>query len=86
LIQARENYGAETILEIYRFNETPTTYTAFTALIYSDDTVAVKGLNDAITLSDARQLIEYLKTKGVKSIDMKRKGRWRSVNIEHFRH
>jgi hypothetical protein len=78
--------SAETIVEIYRFNETQTTYTAFTVLIYSEDTVVAKGLNDTVTLSDVRQLIAYLKTKGVKSIDMKRRGTWRSVNIENIRH
>lgn len=77
--------GAETIVEIYRFNETPTTYSAFTVLIYSDDSVTLKGLNDPISRSDAKQLIGYLKSKGIKSIDMKRRGRWRSVSIERFR-
>ena len=74
--------GAESIVELYRFNETPVTYTAVTTLIHIDEITFVKGLDATISKHDARELCDYLITKGKEQMIYKRGTRWKSVKLK----
>ena len=64
------------IIEIYRFNETSTTFSSSCVLIFNRDGVYIKGLYGKIGLEDARTLREYLRDCGVKEVRYeRRKGR-----------
>lgn len=73
--------AAETLVEIYRFGENAGAYTSFTLLVYEGDTVMAKGLAEKVTRDDAKELLTYLHTKGVKTIQFIRKGRLKSHNV-----
>ena len=52
-------------IEIYRFKEFNNTYSSICVLVYKAKTVSIKGLASTIDVHDARELTEYLISKGI---------------------
>ena len=54
------------IIEIYRFKEDGSTYSASVVLVYDGDTAVVKGLCEAIDTEDWKEVTDHLRSNGVR--------------------
>lgn len=74
--------AAESLVELYRFNEGGGTYDACCTLVYPDPSVCyVKGLDSPITTAHWRELKRYLTDKGCKEAKFLRKGVWKMIPL-----
>jgi len=70
--------GSERIqdrIELYRFKETKTTFTGVCTLIYDNNKVFIKGLYGAISMTDVKELKQYLSGAGVTEVSFIRHGK-----------
>lgn len=75
--------AAETLVELYRFDEDGETFDTICTLVYPEPrTCYIKGLASLLKNDHARELRGYLKERGVVTLLFKRKGRWRSFPLE----
>ena len=74
--------GASSATELYRFNEDEqcSTYDSFTHLSYFDDECMVAGLVK-FNRSMRNELFDHLRSKGIKWIRYKHKGRKRMIYL-----
>lgn len=61
------------IIEIYRFNESDSSFTSSCVLQFDEDVVTIKGLSSGISTEDAKGLRDYLVGLGIRELRYERR-------------
>lgn len=76
--------GAETLVELYRFDEDEEAeeYDTCCTLVFPDPSICfIKGLASPITTDNYRELREYLRERGVEVTFYRRPSGWKEIPL-----